>query len=242
MIRRCAISSVWLVLLLGSTRTHAGGTAPDKVASKQALMALQNYVGDWKGAGASKGGGKEAWTEESVWAWDFKSGQAALSFTTTQGKYYAAGRIEAGEKEGTYVFTGTLPDGKTTEVLKGNAHKDEVVLVNENPAAGRPAKLELTLFAKGKRLVLTLYAKDAAGKNFTPLAEVGFTRKGSGFGKDAQGPECVVTGGLGTSTVSYKGKTYYVCCSGCRDEFNANPEPILAEFAERKKKEKEASK
>ena len=25
-------------------------------------------------------------------------------------------------------------------------------------------------------------------------------------------------------TVSYKGKTYPVCCSGCRDEFNDNPE------------------
>jgi len=225
-------------VIFGLGPLFAGDAAPDKAASKQALMALQNYVGDWKGAGALKGGGKDAWTEESAWAWDFKSGKAALYFTTTQGKYYSAGRIEAGEKEGAYVFTGTLPDGKTTETLKGGVTKDELALLNENPAEGRPAKLELTLFAKGKRLVMTLYAKDAGGKNFTPLAEVGFTRKGSGFGKDAQGPECVVTGGLGTSTVSYKGKTYYVCCSGCRDEFNENPEKILAEFAERKKKEK----
>ena len=25
----------------------------------------------------------------------------------------------------------------------------------------------------------------------------------------------------------YKGKTYYVCCSGCRDAFNENPEKFL---------------
>ena len=36
-------------------------------------------------------------------------------------------------------------------------------------------------------------------------------------------PECIVSGGEASMTVSYNGKTYYVCCSGCRDEFNANP-------------------
>ena len=38
-----------------------------------------------------------------------------------------------------------------------------------------------------------------------------------------------------TIAVSYKGKTYYVCCSGCRDLFNENPEAILAEAAERQR-------
>jgi YHS domain-containing protein len=45
-----------------------------------------------------------------------------------------------------------------------------------------------------------------------------------------------VTGGLGTSTVSFGGKTYYVCCSGCRDEFNANPKKYVDEFEKNKKK------
>jgi YHS domain-containing protein len=33
-----------------------------------------------------------------------------------------------------------------------------------------------------------------------------------------------VSGGAANIAVSYKGKTYYVCCTGCKDEFNANPE------------------
>ena len=37
--------------------------------------------------------------------------------------------------------------------------------------------------------------------------------------------------------VTYKGKDYYVCCSGCRDEFKANPEKYIKE-AEAKAKEK----
>ncbi len=36
-------------------------------------------------------------------------------------------------------------------------------------------------------------------------------------------------------TVSYKGKTYHVCCSGCRDLFKEDPEAVLAEAAEREK-------
>ncbi|MBV9126060.1 MAG: YHS domain-containing protein [Planctomycetes bacterium] len=46
--------------------------------------------------------------------------------------------------------------------------------------------------------------------------------------------ECIVTGGLGTIPVSYKGITYYVCCTGCKQAFEDNPEKILKEAAKRK--------
>ena len=48
-------------------------------------------------------------------------------------------------------------------------------------------------------------------------------------------PLCIVTEGRGTIQVSYKGKTYWVCCSGCRDLFNDKPESVLAEAAARQK-------
>ena len=35
--------------------------------------------------------------------------------------------------------------------------------------------------------------------------------------------------------VSFQGKTYYVCCSGCRDAFNEEPEKYIAEFEAKKK-------
>ncbi len=47
------------------------------------------------------------------------------------------------------------------------------------------------------------------------------------FADVAKGPECVVSGGVGTSKVMYKGKEYYVCCTGCRDEFLADPEKYI---------------
>jgi YHS domain-containing protein len=36
------------------------------------------------------------------------------------------------------------------------------------------------------------------------------------------------------------GQKYFVCCTGCRDYFNANPEQALAEYKERKAEEKKA--
>ena len=45
-----------------------------------------------------------------------------------------------------------------------------------------------------------------------------------------------VSGGIGTIPVTYMGKTYYVCCTGCRDAFRDEPEKYIKEFEARKKK------
>ncbi|MCE9603637.1 MAG: YHS domain-containing protein [Planctomycetia bacterium] len=36
--------------------------------------------------------------------------------------------------------------------------------------------------------------------------------------------------------LTYKGKTYYVCCTGCKDLFEAEPEKTIAEYEARKAK------
>jgi hypothetical protein len=49
--------------------------------------------------------------------------------------------------------------------------------------------------------------------------------------------ECVVTGGLGTIAVMHKGEKYFVCCTGCLEYFNDNPDEIIAEYQARKAEE-----
>ena len=44
----------------------------------------------------------------------------------------------------------------------------------------------------------------------------------------------VVSGGRGTMTVTHDGTTYYVCCSGCRDEFKSDPEKYIKLAKEKK--------
>ena len=67
------------------------------------------------------------------------------------------------------------------------------------------------------------------------LGEVGYTRERAAFAAAESYPLCVATEGRGTIQVSYKGKTYWVCCSGCRDLFNDDPESVHAEAAAREK-------
>ena len=100
-----------------------------------------------------------------------------------------------------------------------------------------PAQISMRLVASGKRLVI-LYER-RIGERFARLAEVGYTRVGSNFGKGTSFIECVVTGGKGTIPVSHNGKSYYVCCSGCKELFEDDPEQVLREYAERKAAEKE---
>ena len=82
---------------------------------------------------------------------------------------------------------------------------------------------------------MLLEAQEPDSRAPTGSARLGYTREGVAFAAGESGPVCIVTEGRGTIPVSYKGKTYYVCCSGCKDLFNENPEAILAEAAEREK-------
>jgi hypothetical protein len=72
---------------------------------------------------------------------------------------------------------------------------------------------------------------------FSKKFQVGATKEGVPFANAPKGPECIVSGGLGTMKVSSQGKDYYVCCSGCRDAFKDDPEKYIKE-AEKKAKEK----
>ncbi|HEX8204174.1 MAG TPA: tetratricopeptide repeat protein, partial [Isosphaeraceae bacterium] len=42
-------------------------------------------------------------------------------------------------------------------------------------------------------------------------------------GTTADSPRCIVTGGAATLSISFEGKSYPLCCTGCRDEFQENP-------------------
>ena len=62
---------------------------------------------------------------------------------------------------------------------------------------------------------------------------IGCQREGTSFAlsdTDYGEKTCVISQGLGTMTVSHKGKTYWVCCSGCKAAFEEEPEKWIARF------------
>lgn len=222
---------VLAVLLMGAYATHA-----DDSAERDELSKLQDYVGDWRGVGQlRRGSTKGAWTETCNWAWKFTNAAPSLVFTTKDGKYFQSGELRS---SGSAYSLTAIADKQTKVEYHGKVNeKGSLVLVAKNASTKQPARISIRQVADGKRMIV-LFERQVAADRFVRLSEVGFTRKGSNFGKGTNYIECVVTGGVGTTAVTYKGKTYYVCCTGCRDYFNDDPEGAIAEYQERKAEEK----
>jgi hypothetical protein len=243
--------SIFVCIAIGLF-TFRASCADDKPATdaelaiqKERLGKIQKLIGGWKGVGQpQRGSTKDSWTEQNDWAWKFSPQRTTMFARTEQSKYFSKVEMIAG-KAGEYTLLATPKDGGEAVAYQGTLDKDErLVLENKEAPAGMPQRISLRFVADGKRLLMLYEGKTQFSDQLVRLAEVGFTRVGSGFGQGAQGPECVVTGGAGTMVVEYLGQKYYVCCTGCRDYFNADPAKALAEYKERKeeeRKEKEAA-
>ena len=209
-------------------------------AQKGQLAKLQGLVGSWKGvASPIRGSTKDSWVEKADWAWKFEGKTAALAVQIGDGKYLSTAELKPGKKEGEFMLEAKTADGKGIINYAGELDKDEkLTLIAKDAPEGMPRRISFRFVAEGARLIVLLEGPSAIGDGYARLAEVGYTRKGSGFGKGSTGPECVVTGGYGSIEVSHKGQKYFVCCTGCRDYFNDNPEEVLAEYKARKEAEK----
>ncbi len=177
-----------------------------------------------------------AWTESADWAWKLTSDSAGLEMTVKKGKYLKAGVLRSGKAPGTFVFKATLADG-TSRTFAGAAAEDTkrlVLTADAKAPAGGVRRVSLTPLHDTRLLVL-LEAEDPEVHTFSRLGEVGYSREGVALATGDSYPLCIVTEGRGTIEVSYKGKTYWVCCSGCRDQFKDDPESVLAEAAAREK-------
>jgi len=229
------------VAALAITIAFAAAIAADNAAaSKERLAQLQQLVGNWRGVGQpQRGSTKESWVEEADWAWSFGKGGPALVATLPKTKYFSELQLSATELAGQFRLAATPAAGGGPVVYSGQLDdQKQLVLTAEQPRVGLPERLSFRFVAEGNRLLILLEQQNVASGQFTRLAEVGYTRQGSDFGKGTVQRECVVTGGLGTIAVTHNGQTYYVCCTGCRDYFNEQPEKVLAEHAARKAEEK----
>ncbi len=230
----------------GSTTSFAAeaaapeGAAPEGGTARKALQPLQGLVGEWRGAGQIRRGSPDGgWTEESAWVWRFEGAKASLQFTVARGKYFVSGSIQPGATAKSVELVAKTASGREVKYIGEIAEDGSVTATTADPQApaDAPQRVSLRVVASGDRLVMLLERRSAISDRYARLAEIGYTRRGSEFGKGAAQPECVVTGGLGTIQVSYKGQMYYVCCAGCRDLFEQKPDEILTEYRERKQAE-----
>jgi hypothetical protein len=226
-----------LAALIGSDALAA--PAPTKPA-KEALQELNDLIGTWRGTGDPSQGTREEkqknfWTESISWEWQFKGGEVWLKMAIDKGKYYTGGELRYVPEKDLYRLT-MKTAAKETLTFEGPFKNRRLILERTDDAKKENQRLVFSLLHFNRHLY-RYEIKSPQQTAYTPVYQVGATKEGVAFaGKDDK-PECVVSGGLGTMPVTYKGKTYYVCCTGCRDAFQDEPEKYIKEFEARKAKE-----
>jgi len=219
--------------------------AEDKPAKKTPREALKDFnmlVGGWKGTGEPEGTRSEKqqgfWQEKIRWEWQFKGEDAWMKLEFLEGKYFTSAEVRYFPDKNLYRLIATTPDKKTL-TFDGTYENKRLTVDRTDPDTKDTQRLVVSLL-HDNRYLYRYEVRKADKTSFTKLYQVGATREGVAFASPSDSdPECIVSGGKGTTAVSHKGKTYYVCCSGCRDEFRANPEKYIKEFEEKlKAKEK----
>jgi hypothetical protein len=230
-----AIRPIALIGLAASLTQVATAADSKTDESRRALQEVGSFVGEWKGNGESKVGGKSTlWKESLSWGWRFKGGDGWIAVEAKDGKVLTGGELRYDSGKKVYRLTATSRDGNK-QTYEGKLTRGRLVLEWKDPGTGDVHRLTLNTLADGARMILLAEVQPKGKGLFATVARVAATKEGESFAGGGKKPECIVTGGLGTMTVSYMGRTYYVCCSGCRDEVNDNPKKYVDEFEKKKK-------
>jgi hypothetical protein len=209
---------------------------PGKRSPREALQPFGDLIGTWKGTGVpkAKAGKNDFWVEKLDWQWQFKKDDAWLKVSFENSKNFLDGELRYRADKDEYELVTRTPD-KQRQSWRGTLKEKILTLEREDEATKQKQRIVLTML-HANRFLYSLDVKPASKATFTRLFQVGATKEGVPFAGGDGKPECIVSGGVGTIAVRYMGQTYYVCCSGCRDEFNDNPKKYVDEYNAKKNK------
>lgn len=208
-----------------------------------AFAPFEYLVGRWNGSATPRDTAQSfrGWPEKHNWAWTFVSGKpTGLSVAIEGGKVLADGKLSYDAARKLYRLDGHAPKPAGAPIaFEGNLSPSGKSLVLEQVAAGAASgraassgTLRLTIWPNSNfiRYTMAVDRKNADAVQFSHAIEVGLTKEGeslAGGTTESNRPKCIVTGGSATMTVTYNGQTFPLCCTGCRDEFNENPEKYI---------------
>ncbi len=231
------IAVLLVPLLLAAGLSSQGADVDKKVQPREALKPFNMLIGTWKAAGVPEGSAEQRqnghWSEVLEWGWRFKGDDAWITLAFEKGKYFKSGELHSLSKENEFQLKLETID-KRSLVFNGVLKEGNLTLDRVDEKTKETERLVFALL-HDNRITYRFEIKPADKTLFTKLYRVGATKEGEPFASVGfNEKECVVSGGQGTMAVSYKGKTYYVCCSGCRDAFNETPEKYVVEFEKKR--------
>jgi hypothetical protein len=231
-------------LLLISATCAAVALAEDKPTlrtPKEALRAFNDLIGSWRATNVPSGNRaddqKNFRQEKVAWEWRFKGADVWLAAAFDKSKHFTAAELRYLPDKDVYVLKATTP-AKETLTFEGQLEDRRLTLERHDDAKKEDQRLVITLLHFNRHLY-RYETRPADRPAFAVVWNMGGTKEGVAFATTDDGPECVVSGGLGTIPVTYQGKTYYVCCTGCRDAFKEEPEKYIKEYEARKKKKQD---
>ena len=221
----------------------------------QKLQPLQVILGQWRGTTRREYEGFKA-VDNHEWVWDLQTNpdQPALVVKSDKSPYIRNGRITwdimldqfiltADDSAGVsrrFLGTFTEPvheivgsDDKMHRVFRLEFNQDEDTRV----AGETPVEFWQIAFAQqeNNRYLLEI-GQRRAKTEFRRFDTVSTQREGTSFAlsdSDYGEKTCIISEGLGTTLITYKGRDYWVCCSGCKAAFEEDPEKWIARASTR---------
>lgn len=249
----------------GAAQASGGGTLAVSLsgeARRQAIMKnlkpLQVMLGNWRGTTRKEYGDSKA-VDLHEWIWDLQTDreQPALVLASDKSPYFKNARLTFIAEAARFALTATNSDGVTREYM-GDYTDPVHEIVGPDDKMHRVFRLELTqteesakqeanetwqvAFSQQENDRYLLEVDKRRGKAaFRRYDTVSTQREGTSFAlndSDYGDKTCIISQGLGTIAVSYKGKTFWVCCSGCKAAFDAEPDVWIARAEQRATEEK----
>ena len=212
-------------------------TDPARIAFAK-LQPLQVLVGTWRGVTSRSIGGAKA-LEDPVWDWDFLSDSLspALVLKSQTSPYLRKARLTylvdrklfhlvvADASFGERVYEGDFSQ-PPKDVAVSNGEMQRSFQLHLAQVTPMPDGDELTISQENNDRYLLVVDRMSESGELQHYDTVQTMRDGDSytFEPEKHGKHrCVISGGMAAVPVTYGGKTYHVCCPGCKAAFEANP-------------------
>lgn len=230
--------------LITTIASALSADSPPEKTPREALQVFGPLVGAWKGTGEPIGTREEVrqgfWSEKMEWGWKFKDKDAWIVIDFQKSKKFTSGEIRYVPDKDHFTMTLTDLDKKSSTFVGNIETRENTKYLTVERQADKEIHRLVFTFLHSNRFLYRYEVKPDGRPLFSTKWKVGATKDGESFATGNGKPECIVSGGTATTPVSYMGKTYYVCCSGCRDEFNASPAKYVKEYEEKLAKKKKS--
>lgn len=232
----CMLCLLATLTMLDDTPLQPPDTATQRAAAARQIGTLGELTGTWRAVvQLRRNSAAGASAEAVIGSWQFHENTASLILKCRPGSRLQQLRITAPSQpaeilnlllhEGEQQFLLTAEPADETDADAVSARTEWICTTAENKFPGRKITLRRL---SDIRWTLLVEERIQAGSDWRRMFELGMTRDGSRLANAAGGQVlCVVTGGRGTIPVQHAGKTWFVCCDGCRQAFFDDPEGIL---------------